>query len=207
MLQALAEEHSEREIWWLHGARSGAEHAFAAEARALLAGLPHVHAHIAYSRPAPGDTFDSTGRLSGRLLAELGLPRDADAYLCGPTAFMDELSAGLVALGLEAGRIHTERFGPAPGSTPGIAATPAREPHPPPGEPGDGPAVEFARSNLVDSLERRLRERARARRGVRRPGALVVPHRRVPRVRDGGDVGRRRLRPRPGRAARPTAAC
>ena len=33
MLHALAQEHSEREIWWLHGARSGRDHAFAAEAR------------------------------------------------------------------------------------------------------------------------------------------------------------------------------
>jgi ferredoxin-NADP reductase len=63
------------------------------------------------------------------LLAELEPPRDAEAYLCGPPAFMDEISAGLVALGIDAARIHTEPFGPAPGLTPGIAATPARTPH------------------------------------------------------------------------------
>jgi ferredoxin len=61
---------------------------------------------------------------------------------------MDEISAALVALGLEAPRVHTEPFGPAPGSTPGIAAKPARDPHPPPGAPGDGPTIEFARSGL-----------------------------------------------------------
>jgi ferredoxin len=62
---------------------------------------------------------------------------------------MDEISAGLAAMGIAAARIHTEPFGPAPGLTPGIAATPARTPHPPAGEPGDGPKIEFARSNLV----------------------------------------------------------
>ena len=31
MLQALAQERSDREIWWLHGARNGHEHPFAAE--------------------------------------------------------------------------------------------------------------------------------------------------------------------------------
>jgi ferredoxin len=62
---------------------------------------------------------------------------------------MDETSAGLAAIGLDAARIHTEPFGPAPGLTPGIAATPTREPHPPPGEPGSGPTIEFARSNLA----------------------------------------------------------
>src|SRR5947209_6753923 len=83
------------------------------------------------------------------MLAELELPRDAEAYLCGPGPFMDEISAGLAALGIEASRIHTEPFGPAPRVTPGIATTPARTPHPPAGQPGDGPTIQFARSNLA----------------------------------------------------------
>ncbi len=153
MLQALAEEHSDREIWWLHSARSSREHSFAAEARDLLASLPNVRLRVYYSRPGPNDVqgrdFDSAGRLTGSLLAELEPPRDAEAYLCGPTAFMDEISAGLAALGIDAARIHTEPFGPAPGLTPGIAATPARTPHPPTGQPGNGPTIEFARSNLA----------------------------------------------------------
>jgi ferredoxin-NADP reductase/MOSC domain-containing protein YiiM/ferredoxin len=153
MLQALAEEHSQREIWWLHGARSSREHSFAAEARALLASLPNARAHVYYSRPGRNDLegrdFDSTGRLLAPLLAELEPPRDAEAYLCGPTAFMEEIGAGLAAMGLDASRIHTEPFGPAPGLTPGIASTPARAPHPPAGQPGTGPTIEFARNDLA----------------------------------------------------------
>ena len=42
MLQALAKEHSDREIWWLHGARSSRDHSFASETRTLLASLPNV---------------------------------------------------------------------------------------------------------------------------------------------------------------------
>jgi ferredoxin len=71
--------------------------------------------------------------------------------------FMDEISAGLAAMGVDAARIHTEPFGPAPGLTPGIAATPARAPHPPVGEPGHGPTIEFARSNLSISWNRDYR--------------------------------------------------
>jgi ferredoxin-NADP reductase/MOSC domain-containing protein YiiM len=153
MLHALAEEHSEREIWWLHGARSSRDHPFAAEARSLLASLPHAHTHVCYSRPGPDDRegrdFDHTGRLTPALLVELAPPRDAEAYLCGPIPFMDEISAGLASMGIEAARIHTEPFGPAPGLTPGIAAAPPRAPHPPPGESGNGPTIEFARSNLA----------------------------------------------------------
>jgi ferredoxin-NADP reductase/MOSC domain-containing protein YiiM/ferredoxin len=153
MLQALAEQHSDREIWWLYGAQNGRNHSFAAEARALLASLPNVQTQVCYSSPGPDDhegrDFDHAGRLTGSLLAELEPPQDAEAYLCGPAPFMDEISAGLAALGVDASQIHTEPFGPAPGVTPGIAATPTRAPHPPAGCPGSGPTIEFARSNLA----------------------------------------------------------
>jgi ferredoxin-NADP reductase/MOSC domain-containing protein YiiM/ferredoxin len=153
MLHTLAEEHSDREIWWLHGARSSRDQPFAAEAKALLAGLANASARVYYSRPGPNDIegrdYDSAGRLTASVLAELDPPRDADAYLCGPIPFMDEISAGLAAMGIDASRLHTEPFGPAPGLTPGIAAAPARTPHPPAGKPGNGPTIAFARSNLT----------------------------------------------------------
>ncbi len=153
MLQALAQERSDREIWCLYGARNGREHPFAAEARAFLSSLPNAHAHVYYSQPGPADVegrdFDSAGRLTASSLAGLDPPTNAQAYLCGPPAFMDEISAGLAALGLDPSRIHTEVFGPAAGMMPGIATTPARAPHPPPGEPGSGPKIAFARSDLT----------------------------------------------------------
>ena len=61
---------------------------------------------------------------------------------------MAELSAGLVALGVEASRIHTEIFAAAPALTPGIAPVAARPPHVPTGTPGLGPMIAFARSGL-----------------------------------------------------------
>jgi ferredoxin-NADP reductase/MOSC domain-containing protein YiiM len=152
MLHALALAHSDREVWWLHGARSSRDQPFAAEARALLASLPNVRTRVCFSRPGPDDVegrdFDLRGRLSAAALAELRLPRDAQAYLCGPAAFMEEISAGLAAIGLGAGHVHTEPFGPAMAVTPGIVRPPVRDPHPPAGDPGSGPAIEFARSNL-----------------------------------------------------------
>ena len=153
MLQALAQERSDREVWWLFGAQDGREHPFAAETRALLASLPNARAHVYYSHPGPDDVegrdFDAAGRLTPAVLAELTPPSDAQAYLCGPTAFMADVSAGLGALGFEPSRIHTEVFGPAASETPGIQATPARAPHPPAGQPGNGPTIGFARSDLT----------------------------------------------------------
>jgi len=45
--------------------------------------------------------------------------------------------------------VRTEIFGAGPSRTPGIAAGAARPPHPPAGEPGDGPKVAFARGGLT----------------------------------------------------------
>jgi ferredoxin-NADP reductase/MOSC domain-containing protein YiiM/ferredoxin len=153
MLHALAEQRSDREIWWLCGARNSRDHPFSAEARALVASLPNARSYVCYSRPGSteleGRDFDAAGRITPSRLAELEPPRDAQAFLCGPTPFMDEISAGLAAMGIDAVRIHTEPFGPAPAVTPGIAAAPVRSPHPPSGQPGDGPKIEFARSDLA----------------------------------------------------------
>jgi len=152
MLHSLAAAGSGRDIWWLHGARRRAEEPFAAESRSLLAGLTRGHRYVCYSRPDPGDVqgrdYQTPARLSASVLAALELPRDADAYICGPAAFMTEISAALADTGVAAGRVRTEIFGAAPSQTPGIAASPARPPHPPAGQPGDGPEVAFARSGL-----------------------------------------------------------
>jgi ferredoxin-NADP reductase/MOSC domain-containing protein YiiM len=158
MLHALVEAGSQREVWWLHGARNRAEEPFAAEARSLLARLPRTHLHVCYSQPGPddvlGDDYQSAGRLSGAALAGLGLPRDADAYICGPAGFMAETSDALVKLGLGRDQIRTEIFGAGPALTPGIA-TVTVPPHQPAGTPGSGPEVAFARSGLTVRWDQR----------------------------------------------------
>ncbi|MDX2167877.1 MAG: MOSC and FAD-binding oxidoreductase domain-containing protein [Deltaproteobacteria bacterium] len=151
MLHALAAARVARPVWWLHGARDGSEHSFAAESRRLLAALPHAQAQVFYSRPASGDQagqdYTRAGRLSAALLRDLALPAAAEAYLCGPTGFVQELGTALRAQGFDAARIHSEVFGAAAPLTPGIAGT-AQAPHQPNGPAGSGPAVAFARSGL-----------------------------------------------------------
>ena len=158
MLHALAAGASGRDVWWLHGARNRAEEPFAEESRSLLATLARGHRYVCYSRPAPSDVpgrdYQTAGRLTTSVLAGLGLPRDADAYICGPAAFMAETSAALIDLDVDRARVHTEIFGAAPSSTPGIAAAAARPPHPPAGEPAGGPEVAFARSGLTVRWDR-----------------------------------------------------
>ena len=153
MLHALAAEKSTRQVWWLFGARNRSDHPFAQESRDLVQLLPHYRSRILYSRPGSDDRlgfdFDATGRLAIPVLDELGVSRDADFYLCGPTAFLDDLSAGLAAWGVAANRVHKEIFGPGKSMTPGISAKPAGPVHAPAGPAGDGPQVSFARSGLT----------------------------------------------------------
>ena len=126
MLHDLAGAVSPREVWWVHGARCGREHAFRAEARALVARLPHGRLHVSYSRPEPRDRdHDATGRLTAERVLGLGIPPGAEYYVCGPGQFLDELCAGLEAAGVPAERIRSERFTPPPTARSPRAGAPA----------------------------------------------------------------------------------
>ena len=153
MLQALAQAQTTRPVWWLHGARNGAEHAFGATADRLLAALPEAHRWVSYSRPGPGEVpgarFDAVGRLGPEALEAAGVPRDADYYLCGPDAFLRTLGAALTARGTRPEQVFTEIFGTVGAYAPGIVAAGDRAPHAPDGPAGQGPAVTFTRSNVA----------------------------------------------------------
>ncbi|APE16531.1 sulfurase [Mycobacterium sp. WY10] len=152
MLYSLAETASRRPIWWLHGARNGAEHPFAGEVLALLKRLPHSRSHVFFSSPDAADRlgadYDQRGRLSPQGLRDLGLPIESQVFVCGPEPFMDAVSDALVACGFDTRTIHSERFGAHTAITPGIVGAATRAPHAPDGPPGSGPSVQFARSAL-----------------------------------------------------------
>jgi ferredoxin-NADP reductase len=147
MLEALRVADSDRDVWWIHGARNRADHAFAEEARRHVAALPRARSHVRYSRPAPSDVlgrdYDAEGRVTLEVLHEVDVPRDASYYVCGPTAWMREISPGLLTWGVAPERIHTEIFGSEP--LEGVQ----QPPHPPPGNPGTGPEVAFTSSGLT----------------------------------------------------------
>lgn len=117
MLGELVRREDPRTIVFVHAARDGRHHPFAAEVRALVAAAPRASLHVLYSRPRPedrlGEGFDAAGRLDAeRLLARLP-PGEVDVYLCGPVPFMAALQGGLERRGLPPARIHHESFGPA----------------------------------------------------------------------------------------------
>lgn len=152
MLHALAAESSQREVWWLYGARNREDHPFRQESIQLIKSLAHGRSHIRYSRPGAqeklGSDFDAPGRLDIPALEQLAVPQEADYYLCGPALFLRDLKAGLLAWGVSPARVHEEIFGAVESITPGIVAADARKPHQPAGPPGTGPRVSFARSGI-----------------------------------------------------------
>jgi len=153
MLHALSASATLREVWWLYSARDGKSHSFGAEVRQLLTMLARGRSQIWYSRPAADDRegreYNATGRLEIKVLDQLGVPREGDFYICGPSSFLSDLSTGLAAWGVPPDRIHSEIFAGGPSLRPGMTATPVRAPHQPAGTPGTGPLVSFARSGIA----------------------------------------------------------
>jgi ferredoxin-NADP reductase/MOSC domain-containing protein YiiM/ferredoxin len=153
MLHALFAMGSPREVWWLYGARNRNEHPFAEESRRLLNALRNGRRQIAYSKPESDDQlgvdYDFPGHLNVPMLDRLGVPRNADFYLCGPPSFLQSFSTGLRERGVLATGIHSEVFGPEESITPGIAPSARPAAHQPSGTPGTGPQVSFTRSGLM----------------------------------------------------------
>jgi len=152
MLHSLAAERSQREIWWIYGARNRVEHPFAEESRSLLKQLSRGRGYVVYSRPTAidqvGADFDAPGHIDTALLERIGVSQGSDFYLCGPTSFLENMRDGLRNWGVLSENVHTEVFGTLESITPGMAQV-AHTPHLPQGAPGSGPAVSFARSGIT----------------------------------------------------------
>src|SRR6266849_5930187 len=153
MLYALAAAHSTRQVLWLHAARDGQHHPLAAEVRRLMGALTHGRSYVCYSRPGSrdkmGKDFDATGHLSRSAFDEVGVPQEADVYLCGPTRFMADMKEALGTLGVAPERIHVEIFNGSESMTPGVVGAAKRAPHPPNDDANTGPLVSFARTGIA----------------------------------------------------------
>ena len=153
MLHALAATRSTRPVWWLHSARDGQHHPFAAEVRRLVLALPHSRSYVCYSRPGSDDTmtrdFEATGHLSRSVFDAVGVPRDADVYICGPTRFMGDMKEALATVGVAPERMHVELFNGSESITPGVVGAAPRAPHLPKDDADTGPLVSFARSGIA----------------------------------------------------------
>ena len=142
-----------RQVWWCYGARNSSEHPFSDEVKNALERIPNSRSFVAYSKPdvldRVGIECDGYGRLNLSTLRELQVPKDADFYLCGPTAFLSEFVSGLKEWGVASSNIHSETFGAESSLTPGISSRTSNSPHLPENLSGVGPNVSFIRSGLT----------------------------------------------------------
>lgn len=149
MLHALARTRSRRETWWIHTARTPAEHLFADEAGRYLNSLQNGRAVTFYTQSGSPGTSAVSGRPTSERFRALGLPVNGTAYICGPVGFINNLTAVLADLGMDSSRIYSELFSSLAPINPGLVGQQSVSPHQPAGAPGTGPAVTFGRSGLT----------------------------------------------------------
>lgn len=96
----------------LHAAERLEKAAFREELAAAAAGHPWLAVHHILERP-PEDWGGESGFVDGAMLERLiseDERRDAVFMICGPVPMMDAVEAALLGMGIERGRIRSERF-------------------------------------------------------------------------------------------------
>lgn len=81
---------------------------------AALAAEGGVEVVLTLTRDAPPGWHGHRRRIDRAMLAEVAWPASAAplAYVCGPSGLVGSAATALVALGYDASRVRTERFGP-----------------------------------------------------------------------------------------------
>jgi nitric oxide dioxygenase len=109
-LKRIAEVNPQRRVIFAHAARDANHHALRAEVDGLKATMPNLSVVTFYeSRAGVQDAIE--GRMNVSLLPAWSR-EEAKVYLCGPHKFMQAQWLALLDMGVPAGRLHREVFGP-----------------------------------------------------------------------------------------------
>jgi nitric oxide dioxygenase len=118
ILNSAVSAGSKRPICWIQGARNSELQAFGEHLQAICIKHPNVQATIFRSTAASSDSEDDGHHFIGRVnLAKVDRDRlfldsrEAQYYICGPTAFMKDMQGSLIDSGVSSTRIHMEVFG------------------------------------------------------------------------------------------------
>lgn len=117
MLEAIAQQHPDLPVQYLHGTLDGSTHALANDVHALATGHPNIRVTNFYQTPRAEDVagrdYDHDGLIDEPWLTAHTPIEEADYYLCGPRPFLRAFVATLSLAGVASDRIHYEFFGPA----------------------------------------------------------------------------------------------
>ncbi|MBG0560180.1 ferredoxin reductase [Actinoplanes aureus] len=97
----------------IYSVRTPEDACYADELRRRVRDDPGLDVHFVYTRKAPDGWPAPPKRIDVAVLNTHGWPPDfqPDCFVCGPTSFVETAADILVALGHDAKKIRTERFG------------------------------------------------------------------------------------------------
>lgn len=97
----------------IYSVRTPADALYATELARRVRDDPGLDVHFVYTRETPPDWPEPPARISVATVNTYGWPPDfqPDCYVCGPTSFVETTANILVALGHDAKKVRTERFG------------------------------------------------------------------------------------------------
>jgi ferredoxin-NADP reductase len=101
----------------LYSSRSPDDLIYGAELEDMDAADEHLEVIHTFTRRQPAGWAGYARRVDHEMLREVVWPseRKPRAYVCGPTAFVETVASGLLALNFPAAEVRTERFGPSGG--------------------------------------------------------------------------------------------
>lgn len=113
MLETVIKEQPEREVIFIHAAKSGRFHAMKNRVNEIATTNEKVTSYTVYDSPDTVDVYDKKGYIDAEWLATILPTNDAAFYFCGPKGFMRAAYQNLKKQEVADNDIHFEIFGPA----------------------------------------------------------------------------------------------
>ncbi|MFD1413165.1 NO-inducible flavohemoprotein [Oceanobacillus jeddahense] len=112
MLETVIEEQPEREVIFIHAARSRAYHAMKDKVASIAEANKQVTYYTVYADNTDAAACDKEGRIDFDWLKTVVPTVDASFYLCGPKGFMGAMDGHLRKMNVADNDIHFELFAP-----------------------------------------------------------------------------------------------
>ncbi|MEC5425035.1 NO-inducible flavohemoprotein [Virgibacillus sp. C22-A2] len=113
MLETVIKEQPEREVIFIHAAKSGNLHAMKDRVAEITSDYEKVTSYTIYDSPLKDDKCDKEGYIDFEWLSSILPTNDAAFYFCGPKGFMRAAYQNLKKFNVANDDIHFEIFGPA----------------------------------------------------------------------------------------------
>ncbi|GAB3054214.1 NO-inducible flavohemoprotein [Virgibacillus ainsalahensis] len=113
MLETVIKTQPDREVIFIHAARSGSIHAMKDRVKEITENHEQVTNYVVYDHPEEGEYCDKEGHIDYEWLFSVLPTSNTAFYFCGPKGFMRAAYQNLKRLNVDDADIHYEVFGPA----------------------------------------------------------------------------------------------